>query len=456
MSQSGEQGTGFRGMSHCSCRNKPWFSWTIITLLLCFLLSVLVVSIYPFLGVQARTTESAGVSTATREGRLAVFDDVWQTIHDRYYDPGFRGIDWENQKTVFRPEAAEAGSSQAFYTVLQQMVGSLSDAHTRVYAPEEKFDWWKPRFVGVGMTLREVEGSVVVVRVEPHSPPDHVGIRPGDIIEAVHGTPAFSLIQQRLNRQPQPRESSRLHAVAMLMEGLPETTVEVQWRDKKGVLSTARLPRRWYQRPLSMHIQREPNEYAVLEIDAFTQAIAINFAGEFPEKLANARGIVVDLRENGGGDAEAMAEIASFFLPEGTDLGEFSDRWGSSFKLLTRARSLFSHDKITHSKQPLILLTSDRTSSAAEIFAATLRARDRARIIGTETCGCVLAIRTRHTLPDGGALDVSELDYQTAEGTHLEGHSLKPDQLVLPQRSDLYKRHDRTIEAGLRLLRVWS
>ncbi len=451
MNEIAKQGTLTRVMGQRGCGKKLW--WTIIFPLVFFFPNVS--SYFPvhgFSGVHAKAGEAPGVSTATREGRLAVFDDVWQTIHDRYYDPAFRGLDWENQKTVFRPEAAEAPSGPAFYSVLQRMVGSLSDAHTRVYAPEEKFDWWKPRFVGVGMTLREVEGSVVVVRVEPNSPPENVGIRPGDIIETVNGSPALSLIQQRLKAQAQPRESSRLHAVAMLMEGVPETSVEVQWRDKKGALTAARLPRRWYQRPLGIHIHRERDEYAVLQIDAFTQAIAISFAQEFREKLAVGRGIVIDLRENGGGDAEAMAEIASFFLTEGTDLGQFSDRWGSSFKLLTRAKSLFNHETITHSKQPLIILTSDRTSSAAEIFAATLQSLGRAKIVGTETCGCVLAIRTRHTLPDGGALDVSELDYKTAAGAHLEGHSLKPDLLVLPQRSDLYKRHDRTVEAGLRLL----
>jgi carboxyl-terminal processing protease len=428
--------------------------WWTMTVLLIFFLSTgsYYIPFHPLSGFEATASAAGGVSTATREGRLAVFDDVWQTIHDRYYDPAFRGIDWDNQKTVYRPQAAEAGSSLTFYNLLQRMVGSLSDAHTRVYAPEEKFDWWKPRFVGVGMTLREVEGSVVVVRVEPHSPPDNAGIRPGDVIETVNGAPTLSLIQQRLKSQPQRREASRLHAVAVLMEGTPETSVEIQWRDKKGAIRTAKLPRRWYQRPLGMRIHRESNEYAVLQVDAFTQSIAINFAREFREKLAASRGIIIDLRENGGGDAEAMAEIASFFVIEGTDLGQFTDRWGTTVKLFTRAKSLFNHETIFHSNQPLIILTSDRTSSAAEIFAASLRSLGRARIVGTETCGCVLAIRTRHTLPDGGALDVSELDYKTAEGEHLEGHSLKPDQLVLPQRNDLYKRHDRTVEAGLKLL----
>ncbi len=45
--------------------------------------------------------DAAVVSTATREGRLAVFDDVWETIHRRYYDSTFNGLDWEGQRATF-------------------------------------------------------------------------------------------------------------------------------------------------------------------------------------------------------------------------------------------------------------------------------------------------------------------------------------------------------------------
>src|SRR5882762_7609830 len=55
------------------------------------------------------------VSTATREGRLAVFDDAWARINERYYDQTFNGVDWEAQRTTFRALAAEADSSQELY-----------------------------------------------------------------------------------------------------------------------------------------------------------------------------------------------------------------------------------------------------------------------------------------------------------------------------------------------------
>src|SRR5262245_11154264 len=61
------------------------------------------------------------VSTATRAGRLAVFDDVWETIQERYYDPTFRGLDWEATRVAFRPAAADAKTTEDFYELLRRM-----------------------------------------------------------------------------------------------------------------------------------------------------------------------------------------------------------------------------------------------------------------------------------------------------------------------------------------------
>ena len=97
----------------------------------------------------------------------------------------------------------------------------------------------------------------------------------------------------------------------------------------------------------------------------------------------------------------------------------------------------------------MVVLASERTSSAAEIFIAALKATGRARIIGGETCGCVLAIRNRHALPDGGLLDVSEMDYQTASGHRLEKQGIKPDRPVIVERMDLYAGRDRAMEIAL-------
>ena len=98
--------------------------------------------------------------------------------------------------------------------------------------------------------------------------------------------------------------------------------------------------------------------------------------------LEGAEGIVLDLRSNGGGDAEAMADVASLFLDDGINLGKFADRSGASFELQTYSKRLWRVPQLTRIKLPLVVLTSESTSSAAEIMVAALQTKGRARVIG--------------------------------------------------------------------------
>ena len=397
--------------------------------------------------------EAALVSTATREGRLAVFDDAWARIDERYYDQTFHGVDWDAQRRTFRNLAAKAGSSQELYAILRRMISSLNDPHTRVFAPDEKSDWWRPRFVSVGFALAEIAGVPTVIKVDRNSAARRAGLRAGDVIESVNGEPALALINSRLAALSAPvSAATRFRVFAKLLDGPSESSVAVVWKEKDGQQKSARFERYWLQRELGLRLHRRRSGYAVIEIEAFTKPIAVDFARDLKQKLKGATGLVLDLRMNGGGDAEAMSDIASTFLGIGTSLGQFTDRAGTSFTLSTHFRSLLTPDPFAQTKIPLIVLTSERTASAAEIFVEALRISRRATIIGTETCGCVLAVRARHLLPDGGLLDVSELDYETAQGRRLEGHGLKPDETVTVQRADLYSNRDRTLEFALRKL----
>lgn len=420
--------------------------------LIVLVLSVLSVDLTHSSRASAETNELA--LTTTREGRLAVFDDVWQTINERYYDSRFRGVDWMLQRTTFRSRAAEAENARELYLVLRQLVGTLNDVHTRIFPPDEKFEWWNPRFVSIGLTVREVSGFPTVVRVEKGSAPARAGIRPGDVIEEIDGISALSVIDNRLldRNYSKVRASSRLRVFASIFEGAPRTSVDLRWRTRTGELREGTFQRQWYGRQLSVRMRRERGKFLLAEIDAFTPTIALEFSRELRRKLSGTRGVIIDLRGNGGGEAEAMADVASSFLGRGVALGTFTDRWGLSFNIKTRERSLLAPEMITRTDLPIVLLVSERTSSAAEIFAAAIKSAGRGRIIGTETCGCVLAIRTQHKLPDGGVMDVSELDYRTSNGVRLEENGIVPDEMISPERQDLYSSRDRALEAAINYL----
>ena len=397
--------------------------------------------------------DSSLVSTATLEGRLAVFDDVWETIQDRYYDPTHNGIDWQAKRDAFRPAAAKAANAHELYDVLRQMIASLKDAHTRVYSPDEKFDWWNPRYVTVGLTVREIEGVPLVVHVDPNSAAARTDVRPGDALVSIDGIPVKQFISNRLeNVDPRANGSGRYRAVATLFDGQAGTSVSVVWTTREGKSKTAVLPRYWAQRQLGFNNQRK-GKVAILRLDAFTQSVAVDFSKALPDVIDDAEAIVLDLRSNGGGDAEAMADVASLFLDDGINLGKFADRSGASFELQTYSKRLWRVPQLGRIKLPLVVLTSESTSSAAEIMVAALQAKGRARVIGTVTCGCVLAIRNRHPLPDGGLLDVSEFDYRTASGVRLEGAGIKPDDTITLKRNDIYSRRDAAMEYAKNVLR---
>ena len=362
--------------------------------------------------------------------RLAVFEDVWRTIHERYYDPTFHGVDWEAARQEFRPLAADAQSNEELYAVLRRMIGELHDAHTRIYSPDEKFDWQHPRYISVGLSVREVGGQAVVVAVERNSEAERAGLHAGDLISSIDDEPALAVFARRLEQTTSSTvAAARLRAMATLFEGARETTVKVGWTDREGKERTALLHRIWRERDSDLRVRRLSGGYAVVSFDGFTPEVAAAFVRTLAGKLRDARGLVIDLRNNGGGEVEAMTEVASVFLDEGKSLGRFTDRDGhTAFSPQTRSAALYTATPIIRFRAPLIILTGERTSSAAEVFVAAMAEARRATVLGENTCGCVLAIHRPHPLPDGGELDISELDYRTAAGTRLEGKGLAPDE----------------------------
>ena len=159
--------------------------------------------------------------------------------------------------------------------------------------------------------------------------------------------------------------------------------------------------------------------------------------------VAGADGIILDLRGNGGGDAEAMADVVSPFLEDGTGLGKFVDRSGASFELHSYLKRLWPSAAAVN--LPIVVLTSESTSSAAEIMTAALQTNRTAQVIGTGIVGCVLAIRSRHELPDGGVLTLANLTTALPQESVWKDAASSP--IHAPHLNDRISRwRDRTLE----------
>jgi carboxyl-terminal processing protease len=388
------------------------------------------------------------------DARLAVFDDVWQTIYERYYDQAFNGVDWQGQREKFRQAAANARDTVELYAVLREMVRLLRDVHTRVVPPEQRSDWQRPRFITVGVSVREVEGSIVTVTVDRNSEAEAAGLRVGDIIKAIDGRPAgdgWSIAAR--TSEPHGGINSRAPA-RNIFDGSAGSSALIAWRDRNAEEHSAKLTRKLETREPSVQIRSINRGFAVVSFDAFSATTAAQLQQLMESKLSRQRGLVFDLRNNGGGDTESMAAIASMLLPAGTKLGMFFNRNGDiALDPQTSAFSALSARTTTHFDGPITILISERTSSAAEIFTSILQKAGRAKVVGQNSCGCVLAILATHSLPDGGALDVSELDYRTPAGQRLEGNGVSPDVSVPLTIDDIRNRRDRATEAAILTLR---
>ena len=416
---------------------------------------LLALALLPTLTARGATGDAA----ASADERLAVFDDVWQTVAERYYDPSMNGLDWQAVRAEFRPHAASSSNPVELYDTLRRMLARLRDPHTRVHAPGERADWREARYVSVGVRVREVEGRVLVSEVERGSEAERGGVRAGDAVLSVEGEPAAALVARRLAERAGAAKpaTARAIAVARLFDGAPDTFVNVAFTTggKSGAGEKLVRLRRVVRTRVPALSVRRAGDFAVVSFNLFTQGTAAEFARAMRDELRDARGLVLDLRDNGGGEAEAMADIASALMPAGTRLGRFTDRQGRpQLEPRTRARLLSTAESLVEFRGPVVALTGARTASASEVLAAALRERGRGRVVGEETCGCVLGIRRRHTLPDGGTLEISEMDFRTASGARLEGAGVAPDETVTPTRRDLAAGHDPALARAIELLKA--
>src|SRR5205085_4435654 len=192
------------------------------------------------------------------ERRLRVFDEVWEQVRARYFDPSLRGVDWQEVRRSLRPRAAEAAGEGELYAVLRRMLGTLHDPHTRVFEPGESDDWRVQHYVSVGVAVRELGGEFVVTDVERDSDAARAGLRAGDSITSVDGEPPTALVARRLAEQNAgDSRAARLAAAARLFDGPSGTAASVVFRRAGGQKEmSARLRREKRTRVASLEGRR--------------------------------------------------------------------------------------------------------------------------------------------------------------------------------------------------------
>jgi C-terminal peptidase prc len=373
--------------------------------------------------------------------RAAIFARAWTLVRDRYLYPDYGGLDWQAVRDELEPRAVGAESPEAFYQVLRELIGRLGDEHSRFDSPQDVAEQrarsegvWT--YAGIGVTIRPHPEGGLITRVVPASPAEQAGIQPRDLILAVGGiaytdTAGFG--------PGGPNAAVR---------GTPGTPIRLTVRSPGAAAREVVVTRRVIPADAfpAAEARRMPGtQVGLLAIATFDRReVAERVAEQLTALLADGPldGLIVDVRDNGGGYVGAMLDTLALFN-DGGSIGTTGGRTrreplgvppGRVFEPLAGA--------------PLVVLTSDETVSAAEMFAAGMQALGRGRVVGAPSAGNTENLAP-YSFADGSRLWLAEYAYRLPDDTSLEGRGVQPDRVVLAEYWRFDPDHDPQILAAL-------
>ena len=389
--------------------------------------------------------------------RMELFQQVWELIRDRYYDPSFNGLDWNGIGERYRRRAQNATTDEDLYSVLKQMTGELHDAHTRFRTPAERQRAARRVATSVGVLIGNVEGAPTVINVERDSEAARSGVEPGMVLARIDGQPAAKRLSEI---QAEAGTSSSNRATALLsyyrlLTGEPGTLVRLGFLRGDGSTLDVVLKRHVVSLAPLVTDRMLPSGFAYLRVKMF-DARAAKEARTDIKKQKGAPGLVLDLRGNPGGNFRGVLEIADAFFPRRVSFGGVVSRSGKPPSFLLRMFGVPAQLQTGHPGHqvysgPVVILINEGSGSGAEIFAAGMQENGRATVIGRQSCGCVLG-SVPHRVKGGGEVDISEFAIVTGKGKRLEGVGVVPDITVPLTLTSLREHRDATLAKAEALL----
>lgn len=429
-------------------------------------LQLLAVCLCIFVGDAGTSPRAQNVNTTSAANSLSIkeraeaFEKIWRTVEEKYYDPNFNGIDWKAVRERFRPRVETVQTDAEFYRLMNEMVGELRDAHTRVLSPRQRRD--RARFVGTstGLTVFEVEGQSVVVRVAPDTEAARAGVEAGMIVRTFDGKPVgerLAEIRQEVGNSSSAR-ASKVLLYGRLLAGEPDTTLTLGLARQDGTVLDVTLTRRAISTAPKVEARLLPSGVAYIRFNRFRPE-ATKGVREALARFKDAPGIIIDLRNNGGGELDETLSIAGFFFNDKTQIARLLTRTGKppsfAFGLFKFPKEFYAGSK---GKQlyagSVVILVNEASGSGAELFTTALQENGRARVVGVQSCGCVLAVMNHREIKGGGELDISEFGFVTAKNRRIEGDGVVPDKAITLTIADLQRGHDAALEEAENLLRA--
>lgn len=383
----------------------------------------------------------------THYGRL--YESLWSTVNEHFYDPHFRGADWAAIGERHRPRVLDVRTDDGFAALAAEMLAEVPSSHLSIRRPATTTGT-----TGIGLRTERLNGQSIVVEVQPLSDAWRQGLRPGDRLltpEAVPGALG----------------SEAVLAVEPCAGGRREITV----RRESAFWPPERPGFRWRQ------IRTGPDQrIGYIRIDRFDDGAA-ELADRAMSELKGASALVIDLRNNSGGNASAL-RLASYFGPGAEPAIVLLARpWlaalgrpptAADIATAPRVDGAYTDEAVftavsTHNggaafwteavdqrfERPVFLLIGPETASAAEGFAWYMRLRTPAVLIGRTSAGALLSSDTLD-IGDGWRVTLPAHGLWGPDGRDYADEAVAPHVTTSWTRADLCSGRDPDLEEALR------
>ncbi len=288
--------------------------------------------------------------------------------------------------------------SDVYERAAEGLVDRLEDPYADLVSPEEMEEFevaYEGHYAGVGMLIEAQQGAAVVARVFPNTPAERIGVQVGDHVLAIDGDEVGAWSLDR---------------VANALKGEPGTVVRVNFlRYGTPEPIRAQITRAVVRIPAVPYATMLGDDVGYLPLLQFNETAAQEVRTSVQQLVQEgARGIVLDLRGNGGGIVDQAVDIAGLFLPRTSEIARQWERGSDDTDYVNRNVPIAAD-------LPLVVLVDGGSASASEIVAGALQDHDRAVIVGTTSFGKGL-VQTAYRVHGGYVLKMTTGKWYTPSG----------------------------------------
>ena len=297
---------------------------------------------------------------------------------------------------------------EIIYGAIKGMLEEL-DPHSTFYNPKEYQSFQigtKGSFGGLGITISMRNNEMTVIAPIEDTPAYRAGIKSGDVIVMIEN---------------ESTEGMSLDEAVSKMRGEPGTKIKITIVRKNEPLPIDYTIKRDVIKIKSVKSDMIDNSIGYIRLTQFQE----NSTDELTKALQNldkkgAKGIIIDLRNNGGGLLTEAIGIASLFLPVDKSVVYTKDRSGKEHHYKTK--------RITYrdNKRPIVVIVNGYSASASEILAGAVQDYGRAIVLGETTFGKA-SVQSIIEMADGSAMKLTTARYYTPKGRSIQGVGIVPD-----------------------------